>query len=71
MPAETIIYYITAGAYYIAIFIAAVFSIFSVYILIRYGKNMLLSLMVSVLYAVIFLGLLQQSLNTLHGLANL
>lgn len=69
MDTATIVYYVVSGIYYIVIGIAAVFSVFSVYILIRYGKNILLSLVVSVLYAVIFLGVLQQSLQTLHALA--
>jgi hypothetical protein len=57
-----------AGIYYVIATLIAFFSIFSVYILLRYGQNRALSLVVSVLYSLFFILLLQQSYSTLQSI---
>ena len=57
-----------AGIYYILVGIAAFFSIFSVYILIRYGRSRALCFSAAVIYILFFLSLLGQSHQTLLSL---
>ena len=45
------------------------FSIFGVYILVRYGKSPLLALIVALLYSFIFLQTLLSSYHMLNGLS--
>jgi hypothetical protein len=52
---------IIAAIYYITVVVLALLSIFSVYVLMRYGRNRLLGSIVCVFYALFFLTLLQQS----------
>jgi len=59
---------IIAGVYFILVFFLSLFSVFGVYILIRYGKSVPLALAVSVVYAVFFLKILNDSYQTLHTL---
>jgi hypothetical protein len=55
-----------AGIYYIIAGILTLFSIFGVYVLIRYGKSTLLAFSVSVFYSFIFLAILGSSYATLQ-----
>lgn len=57
-----------ASIYYIIVGILSLFSIFGVYVLIRYGKSTLLSFSISVFYAFIFLSILGTSYQTLQSI---
>ncbi len=57
-----------AGIYYVVAGIMAFFSIFAVYILIRYGQSKLLSLAIGVIYGFFFLTILAQSFHTLKSI---
>jgi len=63
-PASLII----SGIYYVLIVFLALFSIFGVYILIRYGKSRPFSLTLAIIYSLFFLTILFQSYQTLHSL---
>ena len=56
-----------AGIYYILAGLITFFSIFGVYILIRYGKSTPLALTIAILYGFIFLQILNQSYQTLQS----
>ena len=57
---------IIAGLYLIMVGFLTFFSLFSVYILMRYGKSTPVALGASLLYAFIFLQILNSSYNTLQ-----
>jgi hypothetical protein len=57
-----------AGVYYILSGLITFFSIFTVYVLLRYGKSRALSMTISLLYSIFFLILLQQSFSTLQSI---
>lgn len=57
-----------AGIYYVIVGILSFFSIFGVYILIRYGKSTLLSLGICLLYTFFYLKILADSYQALHAL---
>lgn len=57
-----------AGLYYVLVGLLSLFSIFGVYILIRYGKTLMLALIIAGVYAFIYLTILAQSYNTLRAL---
>ncbi len=57
-----------ASLYYLFTVVIAFFSIFSVYVLLRYGKSWTLSLTLSITYSVLFLIMLQLSYRTLQSL---
>jgi hypothetical protein len=57
-----------SAVYYIAVAIIGFFSLFGVYILIRYGKSIIFGFVLSIVYALFFIQLLAQSLTTLHSL---
>jgi len=57
-----------AGIYYVLVAFLTFFSVFGVYILIRYGKSLPFALIVSIVYALFFLTILNQSYQTLHSL---
>ena len=59
---------IIAAIYYILVGIMAFFSIFGVYVLIRYGKSRTLSVVVSIIYIIFFLQILEQSYRTLQSI---
>ncbi len=59
---------IITGIYYILTVMIAFFSIFGVYVLLRYGRSRTVSLSISILYSIVFLALLQLSYSTLHNL---
>jgi hypothetical protein len=56
---------IIAGFYFLIVGVITLFSLFGVYILIRYGKSYIFSVAVGVLYSFFFLTLLFQSYNLL------
>ena len=58
-----------AAIYYILTAFLSLFSVFAVYIFIRYGKSSLLTLIVSLLYAFFFIKILAGSYLTLNSLA--
>ena len=62
-------YLLIAGIYYVLIAFLSFFSVFGVYVLIRYGKSVPFALTLGILYAVFFLKILSTSLQTLHGLS--
>ena len=57
-----------AGVYYLITGVLVLFSAFAVYILMRYGKSVLLSLAVSLFYGFFFLTILASSYHTLNNL---
>ncbi len=59
---------IITGIYYILTVLITFFSIFGVYVLLRYGQNRTLSFVISIVYSVFFLILLQQSHSTLQSI---
>jgi hypothetical protein len=54
-----------AGIYYVLAGGLTLFSIFGVYVLVRYGKSSLLSLVIAMLYAFVYLRILTESYATL------
>lgn len=54
-----------AGIYYVLAGGLTLFSIFGVYVLVRYGKSSLLSLVIAMLYAFVYLKILTESYATL------
>jgi hypothetical protein len=59
---------LVAGIYYLIVGLLTFFSLFGVYILIRYGKSTILSLIVAVLFSLIYLQILAQSYQTLRNI---
>lgn len=59
---------VIAVIYYIITAILTFFSAFAVYILLRFGKNRILSLIISIVYCLFFLEILAQSYKTLQSL---
>ncbi len=59
---------LVAGIYYLGAGVLSLFSIFGVYLLMRYGKSTLLSFTVSVFYIFIFLSILGSSYQSLQTL---
>ena len=57
-----------AGLYYVLVGVLSLFSVFGVYVLVRYGKTFLLSLAIAGVYAFIYLTILAQSYQTLRNL---
>jgi hypothetical protein len=57
-----------SGIYYIFVGIMGFFSLFGVYILIRYGKSIIFSLVLAVVFSIFFLQILAASHATLHTL---
>lgn len=57
-----------AGVYYILVAVLSFFSIFGVYILIRYGKSTPLAFTVAIVYSFIFLKILAESYQSLNSL---
>lgn len=57
-----------AGIYYIVVGILTFFSIFGVYVLIRYGEKRVLSLLVVLAYSFFFLSMLAQSYASLQNI---
>lgn len=56
------------GAYYIVIAIIAALSLFGVYVLTAYGRSRTLSLIVSLIYIVIFMTMFAASQSSLHSI---
>ena len=56
------------GIYYVVVGIIGLFSLFGVYILIRYGKSKIFAFVLAILYAFFFLQILAGSYLTLHTL---
>jgi len=52
---------IIAGVYYVLAVIITFFSLFGVYVLLRYGQSRAFSLVVTVIYSVLFLIILERS----------
>lgn len=57
-----------SGIYYIFVGLMAFFSLFGVYILIRYGKSIIFSLVLAIVYSIFFLQILAASHATLQSL---
>ena len=57
-----------AGIYYVLVIFLSFFSIFGVYILVRYGKSTPLAFSIAVVYAFFFLKILAESYHTLSSL---
>ena len=53
-----------AGLYYILVGLVTLFSLFGVYILIRYGRSLPLAFAISVVYALFFLKILAETSGT-------
>lgn len=60
-----------SGIYYVIMGILALFSIFGVYVLLRYGKSTPLTGLVSIIYAIFFITAFLASFATLHAIQNL
>lgn len=58
-----------AGIYYLLAACLSFFSIFGVYVFIRYGKSSLLTLIISLVYTFFFIKILADSYLTLHSLS--
>jgi len=57
-----------AGVYYVLVGLLSFFSIFGVYVLVRYGKSTPFALTIAVIYSFFFLQILSQSYQTLQTL---
>ena len=57
-----------SGIYYVFVFFISLFSVFAVYLFIRYGRSIIIALAGSVIYSIIFLKLLSDSYQLLHTL---
>ncbi|MDR3642780.1 MAG: hypothetical protein P4L74_04105 [Candidatus Doudnabacteria bacterium] len=57
-----------AGIYYVLVGLVSLFSLFGVYILIRYGRSLPLAFSIAVVYALFFLKILMETSQTLHAL---
>jgi hypothetical protein len=55
-----------SGIFYVVVGIMGFFSLFGIYILMRYGKSVIFSLALAILYAIFFLQILAESYATLH-----
>lgn len=60
---------LVTGIYYALVLVLSVFSIFGVYLLIRYGRSRSLSLSIALAYSIFFLVLLSQSYSLLQSLS--
>ncbi len=54
--------------YYLAVAVLVFFSVFGVYVLLRYGRDRFASLIAAIFYSLFFLILLQQSYSALLAL---
>ena len=70
MPFSNPVNLLIAGIYYALVGIIAFFSIFAVYVLLRYGRSRAFTFTVSVVYSLIFLAALQQSYTMLQTVLN-
>ncbi len=59
---------IIASIYFVVVGIMVFFSIFCVYVLVRYGEKRSLSLVVTLLFCMFFLSILAQSYSTLQSI---
>jgi hypothetical protein len=57
-----------SGIYYVVVGLMGFFSLFGVYILIRYGKSKIFAFVLAILYTFFFLQILAGSYQTLHTL---
>lgn len=57
-----------SGIYYVVVGLISFLSLFGVYILLRYGKSVIFSLALAILYAIFFLQILAETYTTLHTL---
>ena len=57
-----------AGLYFVLVGLLTLFSLFGVYILIRYGRTAPLAVAIAVVYALFFIKILAETYSTLHGL---
>ena len=57
-----------SGIYYVLVAVLSFFSIFGVYILVRYGKSTPLAFSIAIVYAFFFLKILAESYQTLSSL---
>lgn len=60
---------IISSLYYVIVIVLSFFSLFSVYILLRYGRNRSVSLAVCLIFALFYLTILQHSYSLLLGLS--
>jgi hypothetical protein len=54
--------------YYVLVGILSFFSVFGVYVLIRYGKSIPFTLSIAIVYSFFFIKILAETYQTLHGL---
>ena len=57
-----------ASIYFVLIGLLTLFSLFGVYILIRYGRSAPLAVAIAVVYALFFIKILSETYSTLQGL---
>jgi|GEM_PF-3490627 len=67
--ASTILSIILYGAYYIAMGVLAILSLFGVFLLAAHGRSRVLSLLVSLVYIFFFLTMLGTTEAMLHSIA--
>jgi hypothetical protein len=65
MDSATIIHYVVSVIYYVLVIIMAILSAFGIYVFIRYGKTVMLTMIVSLAYIVLFIALLAGSYRLL------
>jgi hypothetical protein len=59
---------IISGIYYVLVGGMTFFSAFGVYVLLRYGQNRMLSLLVALMFSFFYLSMLAQSYATLQSI---
>lgn len=68
MDSGSITTYIVIALYYILIIPLAILSAFGIYIFIRYGKSVMFAMITSLIYIVLFIGLLATSHHLLASI---
>lgn len=68
MPQENMLYLGLAGIFYVSSAVMGFFSFFGIYVLVKHGQSRGLALLVSLLYASVFIASLEQARGLLGSL---
>ena len=71
MDLSSIAKLLISSVYYIIVGLLALFSAFGVYILLRYGRTIPLTVLISIIYAIFFLTAVAASYNALLAIQKL
>lgn len=68
MPEDNSLYLVLAGIFYVSTAVMGFFSFFGIYVLVKHGQSRSLALLISLLYASLFIASLEQSRGLLVSL---